>query len=63
MEEVVEIEWKIDSLPPTTDKISDEIKQASESMLGYPLKPKQLKAVLTFMSGKDAFVCLPTDYS
>lgn len=27
-----------------------------------PLKPKQLEALSTFMSGKDTFVALPTGY-
>jgi len=58
----MEVVEEIDSPPPTADKISDAIKQASELLLGYPLKPKQLEAVFTFMSGKDTFVCLPTGY-
>ena len=28
----------------------------------YPLKPKQLEALGTFISGKDNFVALPTGY-
>jgi len=66
MEEVSEIErgnwFEIGEPPSTTDKISDAIKHASEILLGYSLKPKQLEAVSTFMSGKDTFVCLPTGY-
>ena len=57
-----EFEREIDSPPSTTDKISDAIKQASEILFGYSLKPKQFEAVLTFMSGKDTFVSLPTGY-
>ena len=54
-----EFEREIDSPPSTTDKISDAIKQASEILFGYSLKPKQFEAVLTFMSEKDTFVSLP----
>lgn len=48
-----------------TDKlavIDEAITKASEAMLLNPLKPKQLKAIRTFMSGRDTFVSLPTDY-
>ena len=29
----------------------------------YPLKPKQLEAIQTFMSAKDTYVSLPTGYT
>jgi len=32
-------------LPPTADQISAAIQCASETLLGYSLKPKQLEAV------------------
>ena len=47
---------------PTADKISAAIQSASEKLLGYSLKPKQLEEVSTFMAGNDAFVSLPTGY-
>ena len=43
-----------------SERIDDAIKQASETMLLYQLKPKQLEAVRTFMSERDTFVFLPT---
>jgi len=46
----------------TAYRIDDAIKRASQEMSLYPLKPKQLEAVRTFMSGKDTFVSLPTGY-
>ena len=46
----------------TLDKVNDAIKQAAEKMSLYPLKPKQFEAIMTFMSGKDTFVSLPTGY-
>ena len=48
-----------------TDKlaaIDEAITKASEAMLLNPLKPKQLEAIRTFMSGRDTFVSLPTGY-
>ena len=51
-----------DGSPPTADKISAAIQSASETLLGYSLKPKQLEAVSTFMAGNDTFVSLPTGY-
>jgi len=66
MGEMSEIEWgdqfKIDEPLSTAGKINDAIKHASEILLGYSLKPKQLEAVIAFMSGNDTFVCLPTRY-
>ena len=47
---------------PTADKISVAIQNASEKLLEYSLKPKQLEAVSTFMAGNDTFVSLPTGY-
>ena len=46
-----------------TDKlaaIDETITKASEARL---LKPTQLEAIRTFMSGRDTFVSLPTGYS
>ena len=45
-----------------SDKINDAIKQASQRMSFYPMKPKQLEAIRAFMSGNDTFVSLPTGY-
>ena len=37
--------------------------EATVSTMGLrPLKPKQLEALQTFVSGKDTFVALPTGY-
>jgi len=52
----------MDGSPPTTDKIYAAIQHVSETLLRYSLKPKQLEAVSTTMSGNDAFVSLPTGY-
>ena len=46
----------------TNVKNNDAIIEAAKKMSLYPLKPKQLKAIQAFMSGKDTFVSLPTGY-
>ena len=47
---------------PAEKSIDDSITRALEAMSLNPLKPKQLEAVRTFMSGRDTFVSLPTGY-
>ena len=39
-----------------------QILQEVAKDLGFNLKQKQLEAVLTFLSGNDVFVSLPTGY-
>ena len=39
-----------------------QIVQEVAKDLGFNLKQKQLEAVLTFLSGNDVFVSLPTGY-
>ena len=53
MEQVTELAEK---------SINEAITWALEAMPLNPLKPKQLEAVHTFMSGRDTFVSLPTGY-
>ena len=43
-------------------ELSSAIDQASRCMGIQELKPKQLAAVESFVSGKDTFVALPTGY-
>ena len=44
-----------------TDLLST-LHQASQRMGIKQLKPKQVEAITTFVSGKDTFVSLPTGY-
>ena len=42
--------------------IKDSVSRAAKDMGYFPLKPKQIEAIHSFMLGNDTFVSLPTGY-
>ena len=42
--------------------VSSALNKAAQCMGIKELKPKQVEAITTFVSGKDTFVSLPTEY-
>jgi len=64
------LNWYSDTLSSSSEDtsannlmaIENTISQALEDMHLLPLKSKQFEAVVSFMSGSDTFVSLPTGY-